>query len=132
MNKIKRTLKQKIFDAINFFISQFESKYSMTKIEEQKLSEIMFPPPKEIIHLGETGHFEIKQRFPNFMTGFASEVFTFDTIDQLEKASFISRWMNNEKFYQLSISPSNMGQKTLMVELTDNSFWAIGYIKNLL
>jgi hypothetical protein len=73
--------------------------------------------------------FELTQRFPNFMTGFSSEVYHFNTAEELKEAQFVQHWI--DKGGKLAKSRTNKKQAILMIDLPDNSFWAIGFIKSL-
>ncbi len=57
-------------------------------------------------------------------------VATFETKDDLKDISFVKRWMDDPKFYQLSICRYD-GSKDLMVELDEGKWWwVVGYLEH--
>lgn len=72
--------------------------------------------------------YKVVQRFPNFMTGFIAEKAEFESLEELQKVSFVKRWMDNPKFFKLSVS-FHTNQHVLMCELNEGKeFWAIGWL----
>lgn len=52
----------------------------------------------------------------------------FSTISELEEIPFVKRWMENKDFRRLSLSRNRKGRSLLMVDMMDDSCWAIGWI----
>lgn len=70
--------------------------------------------------------YQVRQRYPNFITGFPATVVDFDTLDELNEVPFIKRWVSEPTFVKLSLSGT-----LLMAEKSDHTFWAVAYLKNL-
>lgn len=70
--------------------------------------------------------YQIRQRYPNFITGFESAIVDFNTVEELEQIDFVKRWTSKPEFVRLS-----EGKGVLMVEQNDNTYWGIAYLKNL-
>jgi len=75
--------------------------------------------------------FKLKQRFPNFFSGFIPKEYDFDTIEELLDIPFVKRWMEMPKFFRLTKSRMKSSQQILMCELNEGKeFWAIGWLYN--
>ena len=71
---------------------------------------------------------KIKKRVPNYCSFGKMEEVEFSTIPDLEKIPFVKRWIDADGFKNLSISSQRKGRNLLMVDKTDGSYWAIGWI----
>ncbi len=74
------------------------------------------------------GKYHLKQRFPNFFSGFTPAEYDFDTLEEMLEFPFVKNWTSKDDFLRLSKSRMNSKQQLLMVELTDGTFWAIGFL----
>lgn len=72
--------------------------------------------------------YTVTQRFPNFFSGFTPEVADFDTLEELYNVLFVKRRMSQPDFVRLAISRISSTQQILMLELADESYWAIGWL----
>lgn len=66
----------------------------------------------------------VKQRFPNFFSGFTPVEKSISTLQELQEIDFVARWINNPKFDKLSLGPG-----ILMAEMNNGSYWAIAFLK---
>jgi hypothetical protein len=72
--------------------------------------------------------YRLKQRFPNFFSGFIPEEHNFNSIEDLYNINFIKRWISNKKFKKLSMTLRKCNQHILMCEMNDGTYWAIGWL----
>lgn len=75
--------------------------------------------------------FRLKQRFPNFFSGFTPKEYEFDTVAELMELPFVKQWVSKNNFFKLSKSRMDSSQQILMCELNEGKdFWAIGWLYN--
>ena len=74
--------------------------------------------------------YHIKQRYPNFFSGFSPKEYDFDTVEELIEFPFVKNWMSKGDCLRLSKSRMESKQQLLICELTDGTYWAIGFLTN--
>lgn len=73
----------------------------------------------------------VKQRFPNFFSGFTPSEHDVYSLQELKNLDFVKRWMSNKTFHQFSISVGRRELAYLMCELDGGKeFWVIAYLKD--
>lgn len=66
--------------------------------------------------------YRLAKYMPSFCsTGYQFEYFKFDSPSDYKDAPFLNEWLKDEEFLRFSLSG-----KSLMVEMTDGSFWVVG------
>lgn len=82
---------------------------------------------------------QLKQRFPNFFSGFTAQEYNFETMEELNsfianppEKSFLRNWNGKEDFVRFEIrQPPYKCLKPLLMAILKESFWAIAYIKEV-
>jgi len=67
---------------------------------------------------------KIKQHVPSFFEGLKPKKIEFKSEEEFFNIDFINSWMQNSRFKRFSIS----GDKLLIAEMKDNSYWVVGYL----
>jgi len=84
---------------------------------------------------------QLTQRFPNFFSGFTPQKYEFNSLNELNsfitnppEKSFLCNWNTKDDFVRFEIQKSKYRciQTSLLMAILKNSFWAIGWIKEIL
>ena len=81
---------------------------------------------------------ELKQRFPNSVSGGTPQIYTFASMEEFSifmlyppKGCFINNWRNQSGFDYFKIIKRNGGQDLLACYAKDSSYWMIAYLKDI-